>query len=382
MPYPIDKKYIIYKLFLIYSCSKTNQTTTAMAFIADRLKSARIMSGLSLQGLADQLKELGQSISKQALNKYEQGESAPNSEMIGLLCEILDVRPDYFSNATVVEFGEIEFRKLSTFPGREKDRIEEVVKDKVRRYLELEEILNLQTEFQNPLEGFLISNLSDIDDAADELRKEWGLGENPIPNTIDLLEEHGIKVVEIVSDVKLDAFATKINNVQPMVVLNNAKLDHNLDRKRFSAMHELAHIILNLDQYDEKTKERFCHYFAGALLFPKERIYAELGHSRSKLSFKELGMLKQEYGISMQAIMYRAKELRIINQSTFKQFYFMFNKLGYRNNEPYSYEGFEKSNRFSQLLFRGLVEEAISMSKAAALNNQKLADFRKENMII
>ncbi|MFH6984623.1 helix-turn-helix domain-containing protein [Marinoscillum luteum] len=353
-----------------------------MAFIADRLKSARIMNGLSLQGLADQLKELGQSISKQALNKYEQGESTPNSEMIGFLCEALGVRPDYFSNATLVEFGEIEFRKLSTYPGKERDRIEEVVKDKVRRYLELEQILNLQTEFKNPLEGFPINTIDDIDDAAKELRKEWDIGENPIPNTIELLEEHGIKVVEIISDVKLDAFATKINGAQPLVVLNNAKLDHNLDRKRFSAMHELGHILLKLDQHDDKTKERFCHYFAGALLFPKERIYTELGRSRSKLSFKELGMLKQEYGISMQAIMYRAKELGVINQSTFKQFYFMFNRLGYRNNEPYSYKGFEESNRFSQLLFRGLVEEAISMSKAAALNNQKLADFRKENMII
>lgn len=353
-----------------------------MAFIADRLRSARIMKGLSLQGLADKLREQGHTISKQALNKYEQEESTPNSEMIGFLCEVLNVRPDYFSNATAVEFGEIEFRKLSTYPVKESERIQEVVKDKVRRYLELEDILNLHVEFENPLAGFPINNLSDIDKAADKLREIWDLGQNPIPNSIELLEEHGIKVVEIESDIKLDAFTTKVNGNQPLVVLNKAKLNQNLDRKRFSILHELGHILLELDQYEEKEREKFCHYFAGSLLFPEDRIKKELGEHRSKLSFKELGLLKQEYGISMQAIMYRAKELGIINQSTFKQFYFMFNKLGYRNNEPYQYKGIEESNRFSQLLFRGLVEEAISMSKAAALNNQKLADFRKENMII
>lgn len=353
-----------------------------MAFIADRLKSARIMKGLSLQELADQLTAINHPISKQALNKYEQGESKPNAEMIGQLCDILNVRPDYFSNDTLVEFGEIEFRKLSSYPVKESERIQEVVKDKIRRYLELEDILNLQPNFDNPLRDSQITDLSSVDAAADLLRENWLLGKNPIPNTVELLEEHGIKVIEIESDIKLDAFATLVNNTQPIIVLNKAKLNPNLDRKRFTMMHELAHLLLNLEQYSEKDRERFCNYFAGAVLFPKGRMIAELGNHRSKLSFKELGLLKQEYGISMQAIIYRAKDLEIINQSTFKQFFFMFNKLGYRNNEPYKYHGVEESNRFYQLLFRGLVEEAISMSKAAALNNQKLADFRKENMII
>jgi Zn-dependent peptidase ImmA (M78 family) len=353
-----------------------------MAFIPDRLKSARIINGLSLQGLADSIHQLGHSITKQALSKYEQGESSPNSEMIGLLCDVLSVRPDYFANDIPVEFGKLEFRKLSSYPAKERERLEEIVKDHVRRYLELEVILNLQVTFKNPLKGIPITDLQSIDNAADQLREVWKLGENAIPNTIELLEEHGIKVLEIESDVKLDAFSTEINKTQQLVVLNSAKLDASLDRKRFTVLHELGHILLDLEQFDDKTKEKYCHYFAGSLLFPRKKVISELGEKRSKLSFRELGVLKQEYGISMQAIVYRAKELEIINLSTFKQFYFMFNKLGYRNNEPYLYSGFEKSNRFSQLLFRGLVEEAITMSKAAALSNQKLADFRRENMII
>jgi predicted HTH domain antitoxin len=60
----------------------------------------------------------------------------------------------------------------------------------------------------------------------------------------------------------------------------------------------------------------------------------------------------------------------------------VFNQLGYRVNEPVDYKGMEQSNRFSQLLFRALAEEFISMSKAASLKNQKLAEFRKENMVI
>ncbi len=96
----------------------------------------------------------------------------------------------------------------------------------------------------------------------------------------------------------------------------------------------------------------------------------------------ELGAIKQQYGFSMQALVYRAKNLGLISENYLKQFYIFFNQLGFRVNEPVAYEGVEHSNRFSQLLFRALAEEFISISKAAALTNQKLAEFRKENMVI
>ena len=47
------------------------------------------MNGASLQDLADRLKNSGYAISKQAISKYEQGDSVPNSEMIGLLSKAL-----------------------------------------------------------------------------------------------------------------------------------------------------------------------------------------------------------------------------------------------------------------------------------------------------
>ncbi|WP_245189514.1 ImmA/IrrE family metallo-endopeptidase [Lunatimonas salinarum] len=92
--------------------------------------------------------------------------------------------------------------------------------------------------------------------------------------------------------------------------------------------------------------------------------------------------MKQQYGISMQALVYRAKDLGLISENYLKQFYIVFTQLGYRSSEPVAYEGVEHSNRFSQLLFRALAEEFISISKAAALKNQKLAEFRKENLVI
>ena len=90
--------------------------------------------------------------------------------------------------------------------------------------------------------------------------------------------------------------------------------------------------------------------------------------------------MKGTYGISMQAIMARAKDLGIINDERFLRFRFWLNKDVNRRKEIGfgEYVGKEQSTRFKQLLYRATSEELISMSKAANLSNQKLASFRDE----
>ncbi|SIT17045.1 helix-turn-helix domain-containing protein [Belliella pelovolcani] len=351
-----------------------------MKYLAERLKSARLMNGLSLQGLADRINNY---VTKQALSKYEQGQVVPDSEMIGILAEALQVRPDYFNANTEIEFGQIEFRKLKNYPTKEKSRIVEIAKNELSRYIELEEILGIETKFDNPLEGMKISSQEDIEQAAEKLRDAWGLGRDAISNVTELLEDHHVKVIEIDSEESFDGFATWVNGKDiPLIVLNKSKLDIKLDRKRFTALHELGHLLLDVNGYEEKLKEKYCHAFATAMLIPKETLRNELGGKRNRLSMNEIGAIKQQYGISMQALVYRAKDLGLISDNYLKQFYLVFNQLGYRVNEPVEYEGVEHSNRFSQLLFRALAEEYISISKAASLKNQKLAEFRKENLVI
>jgi Zn-dependent peptidase ImmA (M78 family) len=282
-----------------------------------------------------------------------------------------------------VELGEIEFRKLKNYPTKEKSRIVEIAKDELGRYIELEEILGIEIKFQNPLENIPINSQADIEKAAETLRHAWGLGRDAISNVIALLEDHHVKVLEIDSTESFDGFSTWVNGQDiPLIVLNKSKLGNALDRKRFTALHELAHLLLDVNQHPEKEKEKYCHAFATAMLIPAETMKKELGGKRSKLSFHELAAMKQQYGISMQALVYRAKDLGLISENYLKHFYVVFNQLGYRSSEPVAYEGVEHSNRFSQLLFRALAEEFISISKAAALKNQRLAEFRKENLVI
>jgi Zn-dependent peptidase ImmA (M78 family) len=346
---------------------------------AERFKSARLMNGYSLQDVANALENR---LTRQALYRYEKGEVMPDEEKINLLCKAFKVNRDYFFRNTKVELGEIEYRKLSKMPQKEATKIKEQTKEYLSRYLELEEILGLPYEFDNPLKDTeLVTSYEHITDAAKKLRDIWKLGIDAIFNVVELLEDKNIKVVKLYVDETFDGLQTLVNEKIPVVAYNANKINKP-DRIRFTLLHELAHLLLKFGDVTEREKETLCFQFAGAMLLPEETIKAELGEHRNKLSTLELANIKKQYGISMQAIVMRAKSCGIINEHYTKQFFFFINQMNWKIDEPYDYIGVEESNRFEQLLFRALIEDQISVSKAASLKNQSVADFRKEHQMV
>src|SRR5690554_1606774 len=123
------------------------------AVFAERFKSARLMNGFSLQDLAD---ALDNKLSRQALHRYEKGEVMPDSEKINLLSKAFNVSSDYFFRNTKVLLSDIEYRKLSKMSQKNAAIIIEKTKEYLSRYLELEEIIGIQNEFDNPLKDFML----------------------------------------------------------------------------------------------------------------------------------------------------------------------------------------------------------------------------------
>ncbi len=341
-----------------------------------RLSAARKMSGLSLQQLAD---KLGNVITKQSLNKYELGLMKPDSELLIQISNLLGVTIDYFFRENTVELNGVEFRKRTKLSNLQENAIKQKTVEFLERYFELENILDITTTFVNPLKPHSICSLEDIEVQSLALRQTWELGLNPISNVIEMLEDNHIKVFEIEAPESFDGLSAHVNG-RPIIVINKS---FDLVRRRFTALHELAHILLTFDpSLDEKHIEKYCHAFAGAFLIPKGRFLEEFTHRRSHISLEELKYIKRYYGISIQATMARAKNLHIISDLAYKSFHINFSKLGYRKNEPGQYIGTEDSMRFKQLLYRAAAEELISLSKAAALNNQNLSQFRKSFVIV
>jgi Zn-dependent peptidase ImmA (M78 family) len=345
------------------------------SIFSERFKSARLLSGLSLQDVADALEK---NVTRQAIYRYEKGEVLPDSKTLDELSKLFNVRSDFFFRETKVEIGTIEYRKLK-ISAKEESRIQEQTKDYLSRYLEIEEILGIKTEFVNPLEGFpKVSTYVHVNAAAELLRDKWNLGSIAISNIAEFLEDKHIKILKLNADAGFDGLQTMANHSIPVIAYNERQMSKK-DRIRFTLLHELAHLLLSFEeQLTHKEIETLCHQFAGAMLLPEKVIKEELGAFRHRFSVNELGNIKKQFGISMQAIVLRANVCGIVNANVTKQFFAMMKENGWRINEPVDFEGHEDSGRFDQLVYRALSEELISISKAAALKNMSLAAFKQQ----
>lgn len=331
------------------------------------------MSGLSLQDLSDQLNG---DLSKQALSRLETGEQSPDSDTLSKLCSALNVTLDYFFKDASVELDQVEFRKLKKLPVKEQERVISTTKEYLERYLELENLLGITDRTSFVLRSYPIRDMGDIPGAVKEMRNILKAGNDPIYNCVELLEEHNIKVYHVIADPSFSGMSTIIGNEVAVIVFNDHE-DIPLVRKRFTILHELAHVYLRLDDFDERECERFCDAFAGGVLLPDEKLLDYFGGKRVTVFTKELQFIKKNYGIALSAIMYRAKMLGLISESYMKYFMIRYNQ-NLKKSERMGYTGREESDRFMQLLIRGIAQEIISTTKAAALNNMTLGEFREK----
>lgn len=349
-----------------------------------RLKQARTMRGLSLRGLEE---KIAGAVSYNALNKYEKGEMMPGSDILMAVADATDQTAGFFFRPLKGDIQSIKFRKKTKLGKKAQDSIRERALDFFERYLEVESIVGLDSDFKNPLRDLKgkIRTPEDAEKAADHLRAAWELGRNALPNLHETLENNQIKVFEADSDDAFDGFSGWLDGI-PVVVIAKRLNEQCLTRKRNTFAHELGHVLLKdalADDISEKEEERIVHRFSAALLLPKEVFFEEFGKNRKSVSLEELVDIKITYGISIAAIVYRAKDFQSISDAAYSRFWKVYNTRGWRNKEPGDdvYQGNESSTRFKQLVWRALSEELISRSKAAELLNVPVDELRKPDAV-
>lgn len=347
-----------------------------MIHFGDRLKSARKMAGLSMEALA---MKAGGVVTKQAISKYENDLMKPGSDSLIALSQALGVKPEYFLRPQEIALSGLEFRKKSKLAKKEEDSIKYRTLDFLERYLEIEDILDQKAVYENPISDNRINEHEDSENAAQELRRKWDLGNGPISNLMELLEDKGVRICEIEAGHHFHGISALAGNV-PVIAVRE---QDDLVRKRLTVAHELGHILLKFrESGSQKKKEKLCYAFAAALLLPEKVIRAELGNRRSRIALGELVKLKESYGISIQAIMARAKDLNIISEYSYKNFCITMKSRGWWTDEPGEYLGKEHADRFSQLVLHAVAEDVITSSRGAELLNKPLSEFRQAFQIV
>ena len=338
--------------------------------IGKRLKLARAAAGFSLRGLSERI---GNRVSAQQIGKYERDEDVPGSAVLIALSDSLDVPVDYLVGDQEMVLDGVEFRKKQITSKKEEAQVQAQALHLIERYLMVEEILGLRSaEWDKPHEApFPVRELAEAELAAQNLRTHWDLGIDPIPNLVELLEERGVKVMVVDSQENIDGLAAQVRrgDRDPVRVIVIRRGVHG-ERQRFNLAHELGHMVME-PQGDEKFHEKAAQRFAGAFLMPAEAMWSNIGRHRSSIGWSELFALKQLFGASVQAIVYRCGDLGIFPPSMTQRLFREFSRLGYRSAPNYEPNPLpeEKPERFDRLCYRALAESAISEPKTAELLN-------------
>lgn len=348
------------------------------SLFANKIKSARLLNAMSQEKLAKQI-----GVSKQMISKYENQESLPSSDILIKLSNTLNVKPDYFFTPNLVELENVNFRKKSNFSVRRLNSIKEEIKLKLSDYIEIENILQIENTFDVDKYRKQCNSIEDIESIVIDLRNEWEIGLDPLHNITQLLEDKEIKVIEIEEiELKFDGLASLIDDKYALIAVNK---NFTLERKRFTLLHELGHLLLDFSNFesevDNKMEERICNRFASEFLFPKQSVIKEFGLKRNNISSIELEEIQKKYGMSIPAIFYRLKDCDVISDSRHSSFYRRINSNQKIKNWAYQerFQTPEISNRFERLVYRALAQELISATKAATLLKIPLEEILQKN---
>lgn len=309
-------------------------------FVGDKLRLARLLNGLTQQQLGEKI-----SASRQFVHQLESEVRSPAEDVRQALFEVLQVKPNFFSTpiSNEVKFEQCHFRKRKTTPVGVANRV-----------LAFSTIFEQLVAFANehlelPSPNFPEAHPAgenyskfEIEEAAQECRKRWGLGDGPISNVTRVLENAGVVITQF-SGVSEKVDALSLNRKYPIIVRNDAK--ESVCRLRFDLSHECGHFVLHEGvETGDNVTESEADQFASAFLYPRSAFLQELPDFRGKrIDWNRIYQLKILRGVSARAIIFKAHQNELITAQQFRGANVWLNKTGQTRRERHD-EAIAKEN--------------------------------------
>ncbi|MET3509397.1 XRE family transcriptional regulator [Plantibacter flavus] len=295
----------------------------AQAFDPDRLRQAR---QLALKTKHDLAIEVG--VSPAAIGQYESGVTVPRADLIARFAEALDVPREFFVTGrpqAKLESGDAFFRSLRSTTAKQRAKATAFTEQLWELVYAIEKHVRLP---RVSLPGFVGGEIepgtfpSEPEAAARALRQMWQLGLKPVGHLVRTIESHGIVTIfaPFAKDDevrRIDAFSTLAFS-RPVIVLSPDRAD-DIFRHRFTAAHELGHLVLHGGQSaGDVALEREADRFAAEFLTPKSVMANVLPR---RLDFGLLGRLSEEWGVSIKSLVYRSREIGLLSDATARRAY-------------------------------------------------------------
>lgn len=304
----------------------------AAIFDGSRLTLARYLAGLRKSDLAGLVGK-----SATAVAAWESGAKRPTAATVAQLALGLSVDPGFFAARPD------DIAALSTTPHfRSLRSTSQLARDQAFAYgqlaVDIAASLERHVEFPDVDVPSLPVAVDAVDDdgperAAQLVREVWEMGDGPVGHLIRLLEHHGVLVVfSPPRTASVDAYSFN-SRLRPVVTLNPIKRDYY--RQRLDVAHELGHLIMHADaEPGGRIVEEQAYRFASELLLPAAETRDLLPTSMGGQVWVTLAKLKEQWGVSMQALLYRARRLGRLGDVSYRNAMSTISARGWRRDEP------------------------------------------------
>ncbi len=310
-------------------------------FRGDRLREARLARGI---GTGDMASLIG--ISASQVGHYERGTSTPSPEKFGRIVALLRMPKTYFLSPPPEEGrSPLLYRSLAATTAASRDRQEGWANWLVEagsvllRYVDFPS-LDIPDLGDNR-DPELLSE-EEIEGAASELRRHWGMGDGPISNMCWLLENKGVVTsVMPMEDRGVDGHscwsvqrAGDQIQARPYMMLNAESSSP--FRQRFTCGEELAHLVLHRHAHSNrranvKLRDQQAKRFAGAFLLPPETFLRGVSY----VDLDTLRVLKGQWKVSIGAMIERAWHLGLLTENQRTGIWINYTRRGWKKNgEP------------------------------------------------
>jgi len=307
-------------------------------------------------------------IEQGTLSKIENGILEPSEELITKIAEILNFPVKFFYQDWKPIRVEGHYRKKITLP------VKALKECKAKMTLAESHLNSLLASIELPPSNIPKWNV-EIDGApsmcAQYVREYWKISKGRIENLTKILEDNGIVIFDMdLGD--LDGFSTFSRDNIPLIFTNKNRPG---DRDRFNKAHELAHFIMHFGQKISESRdiEKEANEFASELLLPQKDIIPYL----KKLNLTVLADLKSYWKVSMQSIVYKAKQTNFLTDNQYEYLWKQMGALGYRKKEPIEIKK-EVPTLFTEILetyFNDLGYSKSELSELLKFNEDKVDEW-------
>lgn len=295
----------------IRPCTGSPPRDPEQLFDTHRLTALRDLRGVSRKQLAELV-----GITPTAISQFEAGTTRPKGTTLRKLEHMLGVEHGFFTPGRPLAPAGIDALFFRA-PPRTRVGVKKTAFEVARLAWDIKQTLARTVEFPAVCLPALDQDVLRCPiSAAHAVRTHWRLGEGPVPHVTRHVEAHGIPVLDLpdgYADEDMDAYSYNEPS-SPIIVLVPQRPGGNVYRRRFTVAHELGHLIMHTSGAGDRSMvEREANRFAAQFLAPLDVIREQLPQ---RFSLPRLTELSREWGLSLDALVYRCAEVGFFSQAT------------------------------------------------------------------